>query len=151
MTTHLKTYHRGDLRWQKQREIDFLKRLEGLPHFPQLIGVDEAGVYLSDCGRQIPQSDIRDREILLGDIKGQVEVILYHLEEAGIKHRDITYNNVLWKESERTLYLIDFGWSIWSTETDTPEPVPEVMRSWMCDKTDREQAQVLIEKLESWL
>ena len=66
------------------------------------------------------------------------------LEGHGIRHRDITANNLIWKGG--VLYLVDFGWSLWAGEKDTPEPVPQVMQWWIVDKTDREQAMETLEK-----
>lgn len=146
MNAHCKTYHRGELGWQKQREIEFYHKLDGVPHFPDLIGVDDEGIYITDCGEQLTPKNISG--VALNDVRQQFEDILIALKHAGIRHRDITINNVLWKDG--TLYLVDFGWALWDGEDDTPDPVPDVMKEGFA-VPDREQVQRLVEGLERWL
>jgi tRNA A-37 threonylcarbamoyl transferase component Bud32 len=138
-----KIYNRPELRWQKQREIDFLRKLDGVPHFPDLVAVDEESIYITDCGQQFTSEQLATLD--LDNVEEQLEKILDLLEDVGIRHRDITVNNLMWKDG--VLYLVDFGWSIWGTEEDSPEPVPQVMRWWMCDKDDRQQAAETLAKL----
>ncbi len=133
-----KTFNRPDLKWQRQRVIDFLKKLQGVEHFPDLIAVDEYAIYMDDCGVKLTDS------IPMSVLVSQLADVLVALGENGIRHRDITYDNLLWKDS--TLHLVDFGWSLWAGEEETPEPVPQVMQWWM-DKTDKEQAMETLEKL----
>ena len=139
MSAFEKRYNRSDLKWQRQREIDFYRKLQGIPHFPDFEAADEEGIYITHCGEAIPA------DADLDDVERQLGTILDLLEEAGIRHRDITANNLCWKDG--VLYLVDFGWSIWEHEEDSPQPVPHVMRPWMCSKTDREQAEATMKSL----
>ncbi len=145
MSTHLKTYHRAELKWQKQREIDFLHQLDGLPHFPQIVGVDESGIHMTHCGEKFTKESLANVDLDIVEI--QLNSILLSLESWCIRHRDITVNNLTWKDG--MLYLVDFGWSIWDSEDDTPVPVPQVMREWMCNKTDKQQAKETMAKLRA--
>ena len=137
-----KTFNRPDLKWQKQRVIDFLKKLHGVAHFPDLIAVDEYAIYMDDCGT-VNCEEVPPTSEDLVDVGIQLREIISLLEGHGIRHRDITANNLMWKNG--VLWLVDFGWSCWAAEKDTPEPVPDVMRWWM-DKTDKEQAAETLEK-----
>jgi tRNA A-37 threonylcarbamoyl transferase component Bud32 len=131
----LKYYHRPALEWQRDREEAFYQALVGLAHFPQFVRSDHEGLWITHCGS--PLLDVVGG-VEWPDVEEQMDDVLDSLESVGIRHRDITTGNLCWKDG--TLYLIDFGWSIWDDEEDTPVPVPHVMRPWMVDKTDREQA-----------
>lgn len=140
MTGFGKTYHRPDLVWQRQREHEFYEKLDGVPHFPDVIGVDDGVLIITHCGTTIPV------DVDLASLESQLGEILDLLEEHGIRHRDITIANLCWDEG--FLSLVDFGWARWETEEDSPEPVPQVMREWMVDKSDREQADETLKKLK---
>ena len=137
-----KYYNRPDMVWQKQREINFYRKLYCLKHFPDLVAVDESAIYITYCG--LPLMD-QLSEVALDNVREQLDDMLTTLEKVGIRHRDITTGNLCWKNG--CLYLVDFGWSIWDKEEDSPVPVPAVMRGWMCSKSDREQAAETLEKL----
>ena len=137
MEDHVKTFrkvYRKDLLWQRDREIMFLSMLAGKPHFPRLLGFDNTSITIEHCGFQIERGgDVT----LLAD---QLTEILDLLEDAHIQHRDITRHNLLLKDG--TVYLIDFGWSIWKWEKFSPIRLPEVM--WGMRRPDREQAADLL-------
>ncbi|KKK83148.1 hypothetical protein LCGC14_2796290 [marine sediment metagenome] len=140
---HRKTY-RVDLLWQLPREVEFLQRLASYNGFPRVKGWDEEAVWMTNCGRSIKEAV--KGGLSVGQVEDQLSVLLFVLEREGIHHRDITANNLLW-HPERGLCLIDFGWSVWFEEKDTPTPVPHVMRPWMCDHTDVEQAEETLKGL----
>ena len=133
---HRKTY-RVDLLWQLPREVEFLQRLAGYNGFPRVKGWDEEAVWMTHCGRSINAEAWTHGG--WDYLENQLAVLLFVLDREGIRHRDITANNLLW-HPEKGLYLIDFGWSTWADEKDTPTPVPHVMRPWMCEHSDVEQA-----------
>ena len=133
---HRKTY-RVDLVWQLQREYAFLQKLSLYHGFPRATGWAEGCIWMSHCGRSVKEAV--KGGLLVKQVEDQLAVLLFTLVREGIRHRDITANNLLW-HPERGLYLIDFGWSTWMNEDDTPTPVPHVMRPWMCEHTDEEQA-----------
>ena len=133
---HHKTY-RVDLVWQLPREVDFLKHLYNYNGFPWVKGWADDVLWLSHCGRSIKAAV--EGGISVERVEDQLAVLLFTLVREGIRHRDITVNNLLW-HPEKGLHLIDFGWSVWADEEDTPVRVPHVMRPWMCDHSDAEQA-----------
>jgi SAM-dependent methyltransferase len=101
--------YRPDFNWTIEREYNFLKKLEGSPYFPKVIDKKPAHLDLSFCGAQ---SGIKKPEDCLE--------ILNVLEANEIIHRDIRPANILFLNGRH--YLIDFGWSIWKSEEDTPVP-----------------------------
>jgi len=103
-----KTYKLSNI-WMVKRESEFLTALKDSIHFPKLIETGDNYIVMSYCGR--PGKVTKDMET-------QTSEILKALEIAGIKHRDIRSGNLL--SLNGILYLIDFGLSIWITETDTP-------------------------------
>ena len=133
---HRKTY-RVDLVWQLQREYEFLQKLSLYHGFPRTTGWAEGVIWMSHCGRSVKEAV--KGGLLVKQVEDQLAVLLFTLVREGIRHRDITANNLLW-HPEKGLHLIDFGWSTWMDEDDTPTPIPHVMRPWMCDHTDAEQA-----------
>ncbi|KKN26038.1 hypothetical protein LCGC14_0878830 [marine sediment metagenome] len=133
---HRKTY-RVDLVWQLPREVKFLQQLAGYNGFPKVKGWDEGAVWMTHCGRSVNAGTWTHGS--WDYLENQLAVLLFILGREGIRHRDITANNLLW-HPERGLYLIDFGWSTWVGEDDTPTPIPHVMRPWMCGHSDEEQA-----------
>ena len=133
---HRKTY-RVDLLWQLPREVEFLQRLAGYNGFPRVKGWDEEAVWMTHCGMSIKNAVAEGLSV--NSVEDQLAVLLFTLVREGIRHRDITANNLLW-HPEKGLHLIDFGWSTWADEKDTPTPVPHVMRPWMCEHSDVEQA-----------
>ena len=140
---HRKTY-RVDLLWQLPREVEFLQQLAGYNGFPRVKGWDEGAVWMTNCGRSIKEAV--EQGLPVKQVEDQLAVLLFTLVREGIRHRDITANNLLW-QPEKGLHLIDFGWSVWADEKDTPTPVPHVMRPWMCGHSDEEQAVETLKKL----
>lgn len=130
--------YRHDLLWQLEREVKFLQRLAPYRHFPRLLGRMKASLLLSHCGRQVAEAV--GNGLSMGEVEHNLKAILAVLTKEGIIHRDITVHNLLWHPTAG-LHLIDFGWSIWADEEDTPIPVPHVMREWMCEHSDEEQAE----------
>ena len=137
MVTQWRKTYRIDLLWQMPREVEFLRRLSSYNGFPRVEGWADNAVWLSLCGKSIKSAV--EGGLSLVTVEKQLEVLMFVLSKEGIRHRDITANNLLW-QPEKGLHLIDFGWSVWIDEKDTPTPVPHVMRPWMCDLSDREQA-----------
>jgi len=133
---HRKTY-RVDLVWQLPREVKFLQKLSLYHGFPRVHAWAEEAVWMSNCGRSVKEAV--KGGLPVKQVEDQLAVLLFTLVREGIRHRDITLNNLLW-HPEKGLYLIDFGWSTWVDEEDTPTPIPHVMRPWMCEHTDEEQA-----------
>lgn len=138
-----KTY-RVDLVWQLQREYAFLQKLSLYHGFPRTTGWAEGVIWMSHCGR--PVKEVVKGGLSVKQVEDQLAVLLFTLVREGIKHRDITADNLLW-HPERGLYLVDFGWSTWVGEDDSPIPVPHVMRPWMCALTAEEQVVETLKKL----
>ena len=138
-----KTY-RVDLVWQLQREFEFLKHLYNYSGFPKVKSWAEGILWMTHCGRSIKNAV--EGGLSVKKVEDQLAVLLFTLVREGIRHRDITAHNLLW-HPERGLYLVDFGWSKWADEDDSPIPVPHVMRPWMCDHSDAEQAAETLKRL----
>jgi len=135
--TVVKTY-RDDLRWQWGREVAFLRRLNGQPHFPELLHIDDHAVTIAYAG----EAAVTCYSLPFSEWRCQLSSILALLHGAAIRHRDITQHNLLWSPS-RGLTLIDFGWSCWDWEEDTPIPLPHVMQEMK--RPDWEQAAEVLE------
>lgn len=105
--------HRYDPRQLLQREAAFLKRLDGR-HAPRLLVSGENWIEMEHCGEELSV------ENLPNDWHSQVAEIVAVLDQAGIVHRDIKHGNLLVKNGH--LYLIDFGWAIWTNETPYMSP-----------------------------
>ena len=137
--------------WMWGRSIAFIRRLEkeSAPlhrlHFPCIVETRPFEIEMEWMGHTIGSKETF--HVPMNEIWWQLKTVLMVLVDAQIRHRDITHNNLLW-HPEHGLGLIDYGWSIWYWEQDTPIPVPEVMRPWMCDLTDYEQAERTIEIVE---
>ena len=140
---HCKTY-RIDLLWQLPREVEFLRHLADYTGFPQVRGWADDLVWLYHCGKSVKAAV--EQGLPVKQVENQLSALLFVLVREGIRHRDITANNLMW-HPERGLYLIDFGWSVWADEKDTPTPVPHVMRPWMCGHSDEEQAKETLKLL----
>ena len=103
-----KTYRDG-YKWMCNREANFLRALDKYDNFPKLIEEGDNYIIMSFCGRH---------EYTDFDDNSQIKEILKALEIEGIIHRDLKHSNLL--TLNKKLYLIDFGWSTWSHEKDTP-------------------------------
>lgn len=132
--------------WQKTREAAFLLALHGQPGFPELVGVDSTRLYMTHCGGRLYKGLIE--QIGINQIHSALDEMLCKLACAHIKHRDITRYNVVWGNG--VLTLVDFGWSIWDWEDDTPELPPHVMRAGLA-VPDREKVWQLVRELENQL
>lgn len=79
----------------KNRELEFLKILDGYGYFPTVISDDYCSITMEDSG-------VRARWISEKDMKS----ILGFMEQYGIKHKDISPENILWNGDN--CVLIDF-------------------------------------------
>lgn len=85
------------------RELQFLKRLEGYFYFPKVISVSNNSLTLSYEGFPaywIPEKDLQE--------------ILSILHSNGITHRDIQPSNILWNGNN--IVLIDFSFATYRNE-----------------------------------
>lgn len=105
------------------REIAFLEKLGGV-FSPKLINSGDGWLEMEYCGEEITCAN------LPCDWRQQVDTIADGLNEARIIHRDIKTGNVLVKDGR--LYLIDFGWAIWSDE------IPYICPREMCAEIPHE-------------
>jgi SAM-dependent methyltransferase len=103
-----KTYRKG-YEWMAKREAEFLRRLDKYDNFPKLKEEGEDYIVMTFCGRH-EYTDFNET--------CQIKEILDCLKNEHIKHRDLKHSNLL--TLNKKLYLIDFGWSIFDNETDTP-------------------------------
>jgi SAM-dependent methyltransferase len=86
--------------WAKQVEERCLRRLAGMPHFPELLEVGDRWLKMEWTGhraRRVSQLD-------------QLPDIIRLLADAGIMHRDICPENLTYRDGR--LFLVDFGWAI---------------------------------------
>lgn len=85
------------------KEIQCLKLLFGLAHFPHLLCYDSKNkdIYLNYCGESLNDDNIPN------DWKNQADNILDSLEKSNIYNNDMWINNVL--VHKNILYVIDFG------------------------------------------
>lgn len=140
--TVVKTY-RDDLRWQWGREVAFLRLVDGLRGFPNIVAVDDHSVTTAYAG----EAAVTCWSLTLTAWRDELSAILKTLSYRMIRHRDITQHNLLWSPS-RGLTLIDFGWSCWDWEPDTPVPPPDVMKPGMY-RPDWEQAAEVLAMVNS--
>jgi len=108
--TILKQYHAAFI-WQCSREAMFLKLLNNYSRYPKLLREGKDFIEISYCGERIKN---------LAQYADQKHDILEPLKIQKIKHRDINPKNLLVRNDK--LYLIDFGYSIFDYEKDTPIP-----------------------------
>ena len=87
------------------KEVEYLKILSGLPHFPKLVFIDykNCAIYTEYAGVII----IND--VVPIDWKKQLKEIIKTLNEKGIYQNDFYINNLLVYNGNLT--LIDFGWA----------------------------------------
>ncbi len=143
--TYRKKY-RLDSRWQQAREVAFLEKLSNYKGFPTVVEQQEGAILLTHCGGSVGKA-VRGG-LPVKQVEDQLVVLVATLVREGIRHRDITTFNLQW-HPEWGLHLIDFGWSTWADEDDTPIHIPHVMRPWMCDLSDMEQVVETLKKLRA--
>lgn len=87
------------------RELFWLKRLSGVPRFPQLLAYDPvtATFLLSFCGDQLTLENLPD------DAEAQMTAILAALDAIDCRVEDVMRRNILVRDG--VLHLCDFGWS----------------------------------------
>ena len=103
-----KSYRLG-YEWMAQRESKFLCILSKYSYFPKLIAVGKHHIDLSYCGEQVKS---------IKKYQKQLYEVLDILNKEKIIHRDINPKNLL--ELNNEIRLIDFGWSLFDGELDTP-------------------------------
>ena len=88
-----------------QNEVKYLKIVNGLPHFPKLIFIDNetCSIYMEYSGGTILN------DIAPLDWKKQLIEIVETLKRLGISHNDFYYHNLM--VFNGILTLIDFGWA----------------------------------------
>jgi len=113
-----KTYKHKSFLWMKDREVEALSRLERYKHYPRVISVGEDHIIMDYVG-------------LKGHVnrtmKDQGLEIIEELKSAGINNRDIRPCHFLSK-GDGILYMIDFGWSIFDDEIESPKAPPGSIR-----------------------
>ena len=98
--------NRGDgCEGQYTREINILKQLYKIPHFPILLSTDDEKleIYMSYCGEKITEINVPV------NWKEQIEEIVLTLNEKHILHNDMHIGNFL--VNDDIIHLVDFGWS----------------------------------------
>lgn len=110
-------FTRGEQRFEPrlllQREAKFLRRLNGR-RAPRVLAEGDDWFEMAHCGVELSADN------LPSDWREQASDIAAVLAEAGIVHRDIKPGNLLVDAGR--LYLIDFGWAIWSDEAPYLSP-----------------------------
>lgn len=146
---HFKKIFRWDLKWQLTREILFYERLENVPGVLDVIAFGKmkdgtAYIIFPLC---VPiLKALKSNMTTLAIITGQLRETIAAIKEHGVVHRDITIDNIVWNPETRRACLIDFGWSRFDHEKDSPIPVPGVMRAWMVDTPpDKQLEKTLLE------
>ena len=141
--TVIKTYS-PELRWQWGREVAFLRCLGNDTHvFPRVLEVGDHSITTAWAGETLERATDVDVERLRHGLSLILSLLRFHK----ILHRDITIHNVLWDAAISAPVLIDFGWSIWDWEDETPIPVPDVMKPTM-HRPDWEQAAEVLRQVE---
>lgn len=141
--TVIKTYQ-PELRWQWGREVAFLERVKFSSNFPKPICYGDHSITFPWLGYDLANPETFGLRLERIDVN--LAFILRDLARYGIRHRDITPHNLIWDPTTEWIRLIDFGWSVWNWESDTPIPLPEVMRSM--DRPDREQGRDALKEIE---
>jgi SAM-dependent methyltransferase len=113
--------------WAKDWELEILKKLEGNPHFPKILGQGDDYLDLEWRGFNATKED---------DLS-QLNDIVKSLASAGIVHRDIRPGNLLWQEGNLT--LIDFGWA-WIDGRKPPIDAPEYLGNGFYENNDWDDA-----------
>jgi len=105
--------HRYEPHLLLQREVEFLRRLDGRCA-PRLLAEGDGWFEMAHCGVELSCDN------LPSDWREQASDIVAALAQACIVHRDIKPGNVLVDAGR--LYLIDFGWAIWADEAPYLSP-----------------------------
>jgi len=131
-----KTY-KESFRWAGAWESRCLKKLEASPHFPKVLAEGDGWIDLEWMGHAARGTD---------DL-AQLSDITQALQGAGIVHRDLRPENLLWKEG--VLSLIDFGWAIIDGQKP-PVEAPDYLGCGYYDAPnwdDEEAARRVVKKL----
>ena len=99
--------------WMVSREAKFLTQLNQYKCFPKLIAVGKNYIDMTYCGNRINS---------VKEYTEQSKNILSILKKEKITHRDVNPKNLLILNG--VLYLIDWGWSLFDGEKDTPIKPP---------------------------
>lgn len=146
--TVVKTYSE-ELRWQWGREVAFLRCVSQSwkpDHFPKIIRVEDHSITTLYGGETLHDLAHAGKLPSIDSIRAELATIQGILVARQIDHRDITVYNLVWSQ-EWGLKLLDFGWSKWAWEPETPMPVPDVMKPTM-HRPDQEQAADMLKQVE---
>ena len=112
-TTVRKTFKPG-FEWMVEREVKFLKMVSPHGISPQVISSDKTSIEMTYCGKKRKLSKVH---------RNQCMEILNVLKVCNISHRDINPKNLLVYNGD--VVLIDYAWSLFEGETETPKPPPK--------------------------
>jgi len=122
------------MRYQFEREMEFLAALHPYHGFPKVLGCGWEGavpwLQLTDCGQQV--ANVIKAGLVTVELAWlQYAALIQVMEGLGIKHRDLSVGNLMW-HPERGCHIVDFGIAIWSEREEDVAPAYLWMGGWSC-------------------